>query len=116
MPLSLDVGVVRARIPALRHTLFLPSLPPQGDADAWLENAAQLLKRQKAPRLLGAVAVLIRLEDAHSRRGAAGCIAPLLALLLKTQVLQSDRAPAVRRLGIEWAPIRGVEIHLARGA
>jgi hypothetical protein len=115
MPLSLDVGVVRARIPALRHTLYLPSLPPQGDAAAWLENAARLLKRQNAPRLLGAVTVLIRLEDAHPRRSGAGCIAPVLALLLKAQVLQSDRAHAVRRLGIEWAPIRGVEIHFSRG-
>ena len=115
MPLSLDVGVVRARIPAVNCVLHLPSLPPEGEACAWAQNAALCLKRQNAPRLLGGTEVVIRLEDTHPRRCAAGCIAPVLALLIRCGVLQSDRAQAVRRVGIEWAPIRGVEIRIRRG-
>ena len=40
---------------------------------------------------------------------------PVLALLIRCGVLQSDRAAALRRVGIEWAPIRGVEIRIRRG-
>lgn len=115
MPLSLDVTVVRSRIPAVNRVLHLPSLPPQGDLAAWLDRCAQCLKRQNAPRLMGTVDIAIRLEDAHPRLAAATSIAPVLALLLKAGVLASDRAPSLRRVGAEWAPVTGLEIHIRRG-
>jgi hypothetical protein len=115
MPLSLDVTVVRARIPAVNRVLHLPSLPPQGDLAAWLDAGIKSLKRQDAPRLMGGVDIAIRLEDTHPRLAACACIAPVLTLLLKAGVLASDRAPSLRRVGIEWAPVAGVEIHIRRG-
>jgi hypothetical protein len=114
MPLSLDVTVVRARSPAANRVLLLPSLPPQGACADWLETSARLLRRQNAPRLMGEIAITIRLEDSHPRASAAGAIAPVLALLIRCGVLQSDRAQAVRRVTAEWAPVAGVEIHLRR--
>ena len=117
MALSLDVRVVRARIPQTKLCLLLPALPPAARAwDDWLAAGAALLKRQHAPRLMGAVEIIIRLEDAHPRRDGAGCIAPVLALLGRCGVLQSDRAQTVRRVAVEWAPVRGVEIHIRRPA
>jgi len=117
MALSLEVRVVRARIAPTNITLLLPSLPSAARGwEDWLESGAGFLKRQRAPRLLGAVDITIRLEDAHPKRDGAGCIAPVLALLHKAQVLQSDRAQSVRRVAAEWAPVKGVEIHIRRAA
>jgi len=117
MALSLEVRVVRARIAPTNLVLLLPSLPPAARGwDDWLESGAAFLKRQRAPRLMGAVDITIRLEDAHPRRDGAGCIAPVLALLHRAQVLQSDRSQSVRRVAAEWAPVRGVEIHIRRAA
>ncbi len=117
MALSLEVTVVRARIPATKVCLTLPALPPAAQGcDDWLAAGAAALKRQRAPRLMGAVDITIRLEDAHPKRDGAGCIAPVLGLLSKVGVLQSDRAGTVRRVAVEWAPVRGIEIHIRRSA
>ena len=116
MALSLEVTVVRARIPATNIRLMLPALPPAQGCDDWLAAGAAALKRQRAPRLMGAVDITIRLEDAHPKRCGAGCIAPVLGLLSKAGVLQSDRAGTVRRVAVEWAPVKGIEIHIRRAA
>ncbi len=117
MALSLEVRVVRARIAPTNIVLLLPSLPPAArGCDDWLESGAEFLRRQRAPRVTGAVDITIRLEDAHPRRDGAGCIAPVLALLHRAQVLQSDRSHSLRRVAVEWAPVKGVEIHIRRAA
>jgi hypothetical protein len=115
MSFSLEVRVVRARLPRGPVVLTLPLLPPGArSTDDWLADAAAHLKRQRAPRLMHPVDITIRLEDAHPRRDGAGCIAPVLALLSQCGVLQSDRAQSVRRVSVEWAPVTGVEITIRR--
>lgn len=117
MSFTLDVRVVRARLPRGPVVLTLPLLPPGArSSDDWLADATAHLKRQRAPRMTGAVDITIRLEDAHPRRDGASCIAPVLALLNQCGVLQSDRAQSVRRVAVEWAPVTGVEIHIRRAA
>ena len=117
MSFTLDVRVVRQAIPRAPVVLRLPLLPPGARAvDDWLVDAAAHLRRQRAPRFIHPVDITIRLEDAHPRRDGVGCIAPVLALLGQCGVLLSDRSQSVRRVAVEWAPVRGVEITIRRVA
>lgn len=120
------VRIERKALAAQRMELHLPHLPPSTNHlylnvpgkgrvktrayDDWLFQAGLVLNRQIEGRLTGRVDILVSLEDRHAGRDASNCIKPIEDLLVKSGVIEDDRAKYVRSIKAEWADIEGVRI------
>lgn len=133
MKFSLDrIRVERKDIPDIAMSLELPNLPPSTNNlywnvagkgrvktrqyNDWIYQCGLLLKNQITGRLTGRADIKIRVEDKHPRRDVDNLGKPLLDLLVKMGALQDDNAKWVRSVKIEWAPVDGIHIEIARAA
>jgi Holliday junction resolvase RusA-like endonuclease len=109
---SLDVPVERRAIKeksAIQFSLGFPALSGEALAD-WQARSLHMIQSLKPGRLPGPVKLSLTYEERPGRRDLDHLIGPVVDLLVRHALIDSDHRSILREIRAQWGEARGVRI------
>lgn len=114
MRFNLDVPVERRQLkakPAIKLSLEFP--PPPNALEAcrdWQARSADVLKAMRPGRVPGPVRLTLIYGERPGRRDLDHLIGPVVGLLVRHALIDSDHRGILREVRARWGACRGVEV------